>query len=114
MLTWAAEQGIRPPRLYDMGFPHNNCGGFCVKQGHAAFANLYREMPERYAYHEAKEQEFRDMVGKDVSILRDREGGTTKPFTLGQLRERIDAGGTQLALADDWGGCGCMVDFEEQ
>jgi PP-loop superfamily ATP-utilizing enzyme len=26
----AAERGIKPPRLYDLGFPHNNCGGFCV------------------------------------------------------------------------------------
>src|SRR4029077_5334540 len=25
--------GIRRPRLYDEGFAHNNCGGFCVKAG---------------------------------------------------------------------------------
>ena len=27
------EWGIEPPRLYAMGFPHNNCGGQCIKQG---------------------------------------------------------------------------------
>lgn len=27
------ERGIEVPRLYGLGFPHNNCGGFCVKAG---------------------------------------------------------------------------------
>ena len=67
-------------------------------------------MPERYAYHETKEQEFREFVDKDVAILRDRTGGTTKPFTLTQLRERSEKQGDQLTLGDDWGGCGCMMD----
>jgi len=112
--AWARSYGLEPPRLYAMGFPHNNCGGFCVKQGHKAFENLLRKMPERYAYHEAKEQEFRDTFDKDVAILRDRRGGVTKPFTLKQLRERLCSGG-QLTLEEsmDWGGCGCMVDFDE-
>lgn len=26
-------EGIRAPRLYEMGFAHNNCGGFCIKAG---------------------------------------------------------------------------------
>jgi len=117
-LEWAASCGLEPPRLYAMGFPHNNCGGFCVKQGHKAFENLLRQMPERYAYHELKEQEFRDTFGKDVAILRDRRGGATKPYTLRQLRERLDGwddqDGCQLTLdEDEWGGCGCMVDFDE-
>lgn len=93
LLAWAADEGIRPPRLYELGFPHNNCGGFCVKQGHAAFANLLEQLPDRFAYHEAKEAEFRETTGKHAAIL----------------RERAEAGGQQLAL-DDWGGCGCMVD----
>ncbi len=109
LFQWATDNDLRPPRLYDMGFPHNNCGGFCVKQGHAAFKNLLEQMPDRYAYHEQKEQEFREYVGKDVAILRDRQGGDTKPFTLVQLRERLEQSGEQLVL-DDWGGCGCMVD----
>ena len=109
VIRWAEDEGLTPPRAYELGFPHNNCGGFCVKQGRAAFAHLLKVLPERYAYHEAKEQEFRDFVGKDVAILRDRRGGETKPFTLIQLRERVEIQGEQLEL-DDWGGCGCMVD----
>ncbi len=99
--------GIAPPRLYEMGFPHNNCGGFCIKAGISHFALLLRTMPERYREHEAKEEEMRAMLG-DVSILRDRRGGVSVNLTLRALRERIEAGGqTELY---DWGGCGCAVD----
>lgn len=107
MIAWARSEGLEPPRLYAMGFPHANCGGFCVKAGHAQFKLLLDTMPERFAYHEQKEQELRDLLGKDVAILRDRRGGKTKPLTLRAFRERIEAGG-QCDLFD-WGGCGCFV-----
>lgn len=32
--------GIKPPRLYSMGFAHNNCGGFCVKAGKGHFFEI--------------------------------------------------------------------------
>ena len=101
------EDGIAPPRLYRMGFAHNNCGGFCIKAGHGAFAALLRELPDRYEHHAAQERSFRSRTRKDVSILRDRVGGSTKPFTLDALRERIER---QPELLDvfDIGGCGCM------
>lgn len=102
-------EGLRVPRLYRAGFPHNNCGGFCVRAGQAQMELLLREHPERFAYHEAKEQELRDHLGKDVAILRDRSGGTSTPLTLRRFRERIQL---QPELLDDfdWGGCGCFVD----
>lgn len=106
MLEWLKREGIRPPRLYEMGFPHNNCGGFCIKAGQAHFAHLLRMMPDRYRYHEGKEEEMRQRVG-DYSILRDRTGGTTKTLTLRQLRERIEAQGEFDAF--EWGGCGCAL-----
>lgn len=112
IFAWAEREGLEIPRLYTLGgFAHNNCGGRCVKQGHAAWANLLIKIPERYAEWEEKEQEFRDTFQKDVAILRDRRGGTTKPFTLAQLRERL-ACGDELTEAEslDYGGCGCMVD----
>ena len=99
-------QGIEAPRLYGMGFPHNNCGGFCIKAGQAHFAHLLRVMPERYAFHEAKEQELRQYLDKDVAILRDRRGGTTKPLTLRDLRLRVVAEEEIDTL--EWGGCGCF------
>lgn len=108
MLDTLKKEGICPPRLYGLGFPHNNCGGFCVKAGQAHFAHLLRTNPERFAYHEAKEQEFIRMIGKDVSIMKDRRGGTTKTLTLKQLRERIE--GQQEFDMYEWGGCGCAVE----
>ncbi len=103
--------GIAVPRLYKMGFPHNNCGGFCVKQGRAGFARLHRELPERYAYHEKKEEDLRQHLGKDIAVLRDRRGGETKPLTLKVFRENFIESG-QLSMDDlyDEGGCGCFVD----
>lgn len=102
--------GISPPRLYDMGFAHNNCGGFCVKAGQAQFELLLRTMPDRYAYHERREQELREFLDKDVSILRDwRNKGT--PMTLRAFRERIQAQGT--FDSEDWGGCACFYPSDE-
>ena len=50
-------------------------------------------------------------LDKDISILKDRRGGTTKPLTLEALRERMVCGG-QLTFDEgmDWGGCGCAVE----
>jgi len=107
MLAQVRADGMEPPRLYAMGFPHNNCGGFCVKAGQAHFRHLLRVLPEKYAEAEAEEQSLRATLG-DVAILRDRRGGTTTPLPLRTLREGVEAG--TLALADDWGGCGCFSD----
>lgn len=99
--------GLRMPRLYDLRFPHNNCGGFCVKGGFGNFALLLTHFPKRYAEHEAREEAFRAMVGKDVSIMRDRSGADSKPLTMKAFRERHQR---QPTLTDmfDLGGCSCM------
>ncbi len=104
MLAWLKNAGIKPPRLYEMGFAHNNCGGFCVKAGQGHFANLLRTLPCRYLYHEQKEQELRAFLGKNVSILKD--------LTLKALREKIEAKG-QIDMFEI-GGCGCFVDFDAE
>lgn len=109
LLGLARGHNLTPPRLYDLGFPHNNCGGFCVKQGQGAFVKLLETMPDRYAHHEDEEQRFRDETGKDVAILRDRTGGTTTPLTLTELRQRHEQTPEQLDLLD-LAGCGCMLD----
>ncbi len=95
---------IEIPNLYKLGFPHNNCGGFCVKAGHAHFRNLLKTLPNLYAYHEGKEEEIREYLGKNVAILRDRRGKQTKPLTLKEFRERNCEG------TEDWGGCGCFLE----
>lgn len=111
VLGWLAEAKVKPPRLYEMGFSHNNCGGFCIKAGQAHFATLLDKMPERYAYHEAKEQEIRSFLDKDVSVLRDRSGGESKPLTLLKFRERIQSGGAHDDM--EVGGCGCFSDVDQ-
>lgn len=107
MLQNLKAEGITPPRLYGMGFAHNNCGGFCIKAGQAHFANLLRTMPDRYAFHEAKEQGMRAELG-DYSILSDRKNGCKVPLSLKDFRIRLQSGG-QYDLFD-LGGCGCAVE----
>lgn len=108
MLKLAASIGLPIPRLYQLGFAHNNCGGFCIKAGQAQFQRLLETMPARYAMHEAEEQKLRAIVG-DHAILRDRSGGTTRPLTLREFRQRLQGNPTAFD-SDDWGGCGCAID----
>lgn len=103
-----AQSGINLPRLYEDGFAHNNCGGFCIKAGQAQFKLLLDRYPDRYAYHEQREQDLRAFLDKDVSILRDRRGGTTKPLTLRAFRERLQRDET-LFDSEEWGGCACVT-----
>jgi hypothetical protein len=104
-----AVAGIELPRLYRLGFPHNNCGGFCIKAGQAQFAHLLAVMPERYAEHEAAEAELRAHLGRDVAVMVDRRGGgPRRPMTMAAFRERIEAG--EYVDRTSWGGCGCALD----
>lgn len=102
-----AAAAIEVPDLYKLGFQHNNCGGFCVKAGQAAFKLLLEKKPELYAFHEGKEQEFREFIGKDVSILKHR-GGPKKgqTYTMREFREHVQAKG-EVDLFD-WGACSCL------
>lgn len=110
LLDEARAAGLPVPRLYDLGFAHNNCGGGCVKGGQAQWVRLLRVFPERYARAEAAEAKMRALLGKDVSILRDRTGGATRPLTLAALRQRIEEQPDQLDLFDE-GGCGCFTEL---
>lgn len=111
-MTKAMEKiGLAPPRLYGMGFPHNNCGGFCVKAGQAQFALLLKTMPERYAWHECREQDAREHIGKDVSILKRVKDKVTHPMTLRDFRKRVESG--EWYDKTDWGGCGCAIDSSD-
>lgn len=106
VLEWCRRQELEPPALTRAGFPHSNCAGACVKAGQAQWRALLRERPEVYRRWETEEERFRSEIGKDVAILRDRRGGTTRPLPLRVLRETLEAGGQCDLL--DWGGCGCL------
>lgn len=103
------KDGIKIPRLYEMGFSHNNCGGFCIKAGQGHYANLLKHLPERYADHEAKEQAIRVYLGKDVSMMQKMRNGVKSTFTLKDLREQIEKDATQVDMLEI-GGCGCFLD----
>lgn len=83
---------VSAPRLYAEGFEHNNCGGFCVKAGMGQMAHLYKRIPERYLYHEKKEQEFQEFIGEEVTILSQTTKGVRRNLSLKELRLRIEAG----------------------
>lgn len=100
-------RGIEPPALTREGFPHNNCGGGCVKAGQGQFAMLLDKRPAVFAEWEAGEERMREELG-NVAILRDRTGGRTRPLPLAELRRRIEA--NTPVDDDDLGGCGCAVD----
>lgn len=110
---WLTDYGLRKPRLYDMGFPHNNCGGFCVRAGLKQFATLLEAMPDRYAYHEEEMERVIAAVGPTARpFLRDRRGGKTRYLTLKQFREEYQAGTLEVDPYD-FGGCACFVDEPE-
>lgn len=108
---WAA-RGIQPPHLYELGFSHANCGGFCVKAGLAHFALLYRVNKPRYLYHADKEAQFRETINPKATILRLRRGGEVRPITLYEFAAMLDAG--ESYDVDDWGGCGCFTPARQE
>lgn len=110
LLQTFRDRGIEPPRLYAQGFNHANCGGACVRGGQAQWELLLRVNEPRYREWEDEEQITREMLGKDVAILRDRRGGTSKPLTLQAFRTRIQAEPT-LFDETDFGACGCTEDY---
>lgn len=73
-----AETGIERPRLYGLGFEHNNCSGGCVRQGVKQWRHLLRVQPEVYEKRARLEREFSMRFGpaiflKDISLERLRE-----------------------------------------
>lgn len=105
------DRGIEPPRLYDLGFHHNNCGGFCVKAGLAQFKLLFEKMPERYEWHVQQERKLREEVPNVKPFLRKMVNGKQYYIWLEDYRDYLQSG---KPLTDDescdWGGCGCAID----
>jgi len=113
MIATAKAEGLVTPRLYDLGFSHNNCGGGCVKAGQGQFKKLLDIMPDLFAVWEAKEQEMRDYLGKDVSILTEMVKGEKRALPLIELRRRAEDSPT-LIDEYDISGCGCFFEEDER
>lgn len=101
--------GLKIPILYRLGFPHNNCGGRCVRAGISHFVHLYHVLPERFFEWEREEISARaDLESRGItplSVLKDRRGGIASNLWLYELRIRIESG--EKFPIDEWGGCGC-------
>jgi len=98
---------IQPPRLYDLGFSHNNCGGFCVKTGQKQMKLLFEKLPERYAYHEQEQEKLFDALGKRHGFIKKTINGEMKYLTLKEFREMLERG--EKAELYNQEGCGCFV-----
>lgn len=101
--------GLIIPKLYGLGFPHNNCGGRCVRAGISHWVHLYHVLPDRFWEWANEEQAAADdLRGRGIepmSILKDRRGGVTRNLYLIDLAARIELG--EKFPSDEWGGCGC-------
>jgi hypothetical protein len=81
---------IEIPRLYKMGFPHNNCGGRCIRQGIGEWQRLKIHFPERFADvrdWEAAQQAIGDSR-QGYSICKDQSNGEVKPLSLAEIEKR--------------------------
>jgi 3'-phosphoadenosine 5'-phosphosulfate sulfotransferase (PAPS reductase)/FAD synthetase len=102
--------GIEIPRLYKMGFPHNNCGGFCCKAGLKQFATLLDHMPDRFAEHETRMENTMQAIGGTAKpFLRKTSNGETNYLTLREFREGYEVGDIKPGTYD-YGGCGCFTE----
>lgn len=102
--------GIKKPRLYDQGFPHNNCGGFCVRSGLKQFATLLETMPERYKFHEEQMEQAMEKIGDTAKPFLQKTTDKKKSYlTLKEFRELYEKGEIKVEPFD-YGGCGCFVD----
>ncbi len=95
--------GIKPPRMYELGYTHANCGGMCVAQGMRDWNRTLTNWPDRYQRVEKWEARQRlDPVLAPYAILRDQSGGMVRPKTLATFRSEKEAAGAsqQMELFD--------------
>lgn len=112
MLQECERDGISPPRIYDEGFAHNNCNGFCVKGGHAHFLQLLKARPHVFDYHAEEERKLRERIGKDVAVLRDRTGGKTTPLPMLEFKRQVESGERFVDRNDFGKSCECFFSEE--
>lgn len=105
---WCRDRYIKMPRLYELGFSHNNCGGFCVKSGQAQFKNLYKYLPEVYMQNEKEEQRLMANNPNLKPFIKKQIKGVKYYFTMREFREKFLETNQEID-EHDWGGCGCAL-----
>lgn len=109
------EWNIEIPRLYKLGFPHNNCGGRCVKQGISEWKRLLLTFPDRFNEVATWEQDQRKLSKSrsNRSISKEVKDNTIKPITLDQIAKQVaDFSIDQPRLIDDSYACFCETDSD--
>jgi len=97
--------GVKPPTIYDDGYTHNNCGGFCILAGLGQWAANRKRDPQAFEYAAKRERQFTKETG--FTVLRDQSGGEVRPYTLDELARDQDSG---REFPKDWkSNCNCMV-----
>lgn len=82
--------GIEPPRMYEQGYTHANCGEItCPKAGWGDWLITRREKPESYFERADWERMMQRRLATGHTILRDQSNGTVKPLTLYELDDRF-------------------------
>lgn len=102
MLSQLEEDRLPVPRLYKLGFQHNNCGGGCVRNGLKGWNHLHAVLPDVFERWATREE-----LVPGHSFSRDRRFDPARPITLRQIAREAD-----LQSSLDWGGCGCFIDEE--
>lgn len=105
MIAEAEAEGLKAPRLYSLGFKHNNCGGGCVRAGQKQFRLLLQTMPDRYAEWEKQEQKMQDFLGVPVTILSRTRNGKKMPLSLTDLRLMAE---DEIDYSDEGVACNCV------
>jgi hypothetical protein len=100
------------PRLYEKGFVHNNCGGFCVRAGQGHFALLLKTFPDRYKHHEEKEQELLAAIPTTKPFLTIQRDKKRQYISLKEFRQMLQR--KEAYDQYDMGGCGCFSDDDSQ
>lgn len=102
-------EGIELPRLYKMGFAHNNCAGGCVKAGQGQWAMLHKATPEKYHWFEQQQEKLMSEMPSTKPFLRMTVDGTLQYISLKIYREQYLEKNAQVDMFDV-GGCGCFLE----
>lgn len=101
---------IEIPKLYKLGFTHNNCGGFCVKAGKGHFANLLAKLPDVYKHHEKEQENLMKKIGPTIKpFLKEMINRKVYYLTLKDFRESIEAG---KVFTKETEGCNCFSNLD--
>jgi len=109
--VYLTKASIERPRLYRKGYIHNNCGGYCIKGGHAHYQNRFSVDRDRYEYDAMMERKLATYLGKPVTMLTDRAGDNVKkPMSLDDFADRIlsDPQTPLFPYEPGTSGCGCF------